>query len=493
MSLLRGAAIATKLACALTSAGFIGAFVWIALSRASYPFDLEWMEGAMVDHVARLLAGEKLYAPPTIEFAAFIYNPLFYYLATVPASVLGVSHFSLRLVSIAATFVCFGLIYALVFRETKQRIAALVATGIFAASFALSGGWFDLARVDTTCLALCLATWYVARFASSPRGSALAAALLALAFFTKQSALALLPALALSVALMQGVRRTAWFLPPILATFAAMGALELASDGWYSYYAFSVPSGHEYQPFHLVEFWKREVFGEFSIAIVLGLYFAFARDRFGWTAAAKVHVPFAASMVGMAYVVRLHSGSYLNDTMPAHAALAVTAGLGLGRLFQAEPEESRNRMTAFGSLAALAQLVLLVNTPDRWIPTDADVAEGKAFVTFMKSYPGDVFLTHHGALNQRVGKAPFIHGMAVIDVLRSTNDYRGSRTALRLSIDRAFESKRFSAVFTDDDLLMPELRDRYYERASPPFAYNPGLFLTKVGAYRPKNLYTPRP
>jgi hypothetical protein len=493
MSVLRGAAVATSLACAVASVGFVAVFTWIAANRASYPFDLEWMEGAMVDHVARLLAGEKLYVPPTIDFAPFIYNPLFYYLAALPALVLGNSQFALRLVSIAGTFACFGLIYALVFKETRQRIPAIVATGIFAGSFALSGGWFDLARIDTTCLAFCLGAWYVARFVPGPGGAAFSAFLLAFAFLTKQSALALLPALALSIGLMQGFRRTLWFLPAFGFTLIVLGVLEVSSDGWYSYYAFIVPTGHRTEHYHLIEFWKTEIFKEFSLAIVLGLYFAFARDKYGWTAAPKVHVPFAVSMVGMAYVTRLHSGSYVNDTIPAHIAVAVTAGLGLGRLYEVEPPAARDRMTAFGSLVALTQLVLLLDLPDRWIPTEADVTEGKVFVATMKQYPGDVFLTHHGALNQRAGKPMFIHGMAIVDVLRSTApDYRDARVALRQSIDNAFITKRFSAVFTDDDLIMPELRDRYYER-SVTYGYNPQLFQTKVGAYRPRSLYLPKP
>jgi hypothetical protein len=198
-------------------------------------------------------------------------------------------------------------------------------------------------------------------------------------------------------------------------------------------------------------------------------------------------------MVGMAYVTRLHSGSYVNDTIPAHIAIAVTAGLGLGRLYHVEPRAARDRMTVFGSLVALAQLVLLIDSPDRWIPTEADVSEGKFFIATMKQYPGDVFLTHHGALNHRAGKPALIHGMAIVDVLRSTApDYRDARTALRQSIDSAFATKRFSAVFTDDDLIMPELRDRYYERVVT-YAYNAQLFQTKIGAYRPRFLYTPRP
>jgi len=45
------------------SAASIAAYLWIALHRLDYPFDLEWMEGAGVDHVARILA-QRASTPP---------------------------------------------------------------------------------------------------------------------------------------------------------------------------------------------------------------------------------------------------------------------------------------------------------------------------------------------------------------------------------------------------------------------------------------------
>ena len=46
--------IEAALVCA--SLYYIAVYCWIALHRLAYPFDVEWMEGAAVDHVARVLA-----------------------------------------------------------------------------------------------------------------------------------------------------------------------------------------------------------------------------------------------------------------------------------------------------------------------------------------------------------------------------------------------------------------------------------------------------
>ena len=44
----------------------LGLYLVLAVIHLSYPFELEWMEGGMVDHVRRVLAGQKLYVKPTI-------------------------------------------------------------------------------------------------------------------------------------------------------------------------------------------------------------------------------------------------------------------------------------------------------------------------------------------------------------------------------------------------------------------------------------------
>ncbi len=36
---------------------FVVVYVGLALARASYPYELEWMEGGMVEHVRRVLEG----------------------------------------------------------------------------------------------------------------------------------------------------------------------------------------------------------------------------------------------------------------------------------------------------------------------------------------------------------------------------------------------------------------------------------------------------
>ena len=115
----------------LAAFGFVGAYVWLALQRMDDPFEPEWMEGGSQGHVARILSGEPLYGPPTLEFTPFIYTPLYYQVGAWLAPFLGEGFFPLRLVSWLASLGCFALLAAFVLRETHDRVAALLAAGAF--------------------------------------------------------------------------------------------------------------------------------------------------------------------------------------------------------------------------------------------------------------------------------------------------------------------------------------------------------------------------
>ena len=65
------------------------AYVAIALTRMGYPFELEWMEGGVVDHVRRILDGHPLYVEPTLGFTPFIYPPLYFYAAAFVSRLMG--------------------------------------------------------------------------------------------------------------------------------------------------------------------------------------------------------------------------------------------------------------------------------------------------------------------------------------------------------------------------------------------------------------------
>jgi len=132
----------------------IGACLAVAVSRFPYPFELEWIEGGIVDHVARVVRGQRLYVAPTPEFVPATYPPLFYWVSAVVARLTDVGFLATRFTAILSSLACLSLTCAIVRRETRSWRAALISTGLFAATYRASGAWFDIGRGDTLFLAL---------------------------------------------------------------------------------------------------------------------------------------------------------------------------------------------------------------------------------------------------------------------------------------------------------------------------------------------------
>src|SRR5262245_60258037 len=63
------------------AAYYLLAYLGVALARIGYPFELEWLEGQSLEEVRRLLAGQPIYAAPSLEFVASNYPPLYFVLA----------------------------------------------------------------------------------------------------------------------------------------------------------------------------------------------------------------------------------------------------------------------------------------------------------------------------------------------------------------------------------------------------------------------------
>ncbi|HEY0870658.1 MAG TPA: glycosyltransferase family 39 protein, partial [Acidothermaceae bacterium] len=322
------------------SAVAVGLYVFTAFHRMRFRFELEWMEGGILEHVKRVLSGKTVYPAPSVDFAAFIYNPLYYYVAAPFCAVFGLAMFPLRLVSFLASVVSFLLLCLSVKKHTGKLLAGVLATGLFAGTFAASGAWFDLARIDSLGLALVLAAGYLL---IGPRdrpgdvsGRALIAsgALAALAILTKQSAAFVVPVLLLRAFTIGRFRGAALFGGALLLPLGfAVLALQIQSHGWYWYYAFQLPSTHTIagrEPL-VLDFWRYELFAALPIAATTALLELCCLPITG--ASRNWFVPaFAVTLVLVSYVTRLHMGSYTNDLMPAHAGLAILSTTLLSRL-----------------------------------------------------------------------------------------------------------------------------------------------------------------
>ncbi len=462
---------------------FLALFVVLALRRMPYPYELEWMEGGMVDEVRRILEGQPLYVAPSVDYIPYIYSPGFFYVAAGFARLLGLGFFPLRLVAFLSSLGCFGVLYLMVRRETGDRALGLMAAGLEAATFHISGSWFDIARSDSLFLLLFLLALYFLRFHATTRGWVVAGVFFAAAFLAKQTALfAASPVLAWAV-------RTHWRRGLICgAVFGGLvGGISLGwnllSHGWYDYYIFELPRHHTLVKGMWWKFWAQDLGKRFPIPLLLAVpFFAIrVKDSGRWFYAAV-----AVGLIGSSWLIRVRAGSYDNILIPAYAAMALLAPLGVFAL--ANQPRLRGWFSCAGLAAIAVQFLLLWYPPDKELPTEADRKAGEQLLHRLAVIGGDAWIPGHGYMVSESSGQTHAQTVAIGDVLTGGGP---QKDALRMAIQSALHDRRFSAVVLDynDSLFLNELKQRYQKEPGELFSDRSSFYPVTGNRTRPKTLW----
>jgi hypothetical protein len=472
---------AARLAAALAGVVAIGAYLFVALSRLNYPFALEPLEGNSLIEVHRILAGQPLYPAPTVQYVPDGYPPLYFFVSALAAKVLGGTYLPLRFVSLVSSLACFALLGRLVQRETGSAAAGIGAAGVFAATYFVTGIWFDVGRIDSLFLALSLAALYAVRTMHGTRGAVAAGLLLAAVVLTKQTGLA--EAVAVPAVLLPTPRRRLAVVAGLTwaAVFgAATLAIWLADGRWYLFYVF--------------ELMRKQAltygnFGWFWTLLLTALGLAVCAALLGARRVPRELLAGCAALAVGGYATLVHSGGSVNDVLPAYLAVALLAGLALG-------SPVRWVIPATG-LLVLAQTVLLLTGvhPAQAIPTSAGRAAGERLAAGMRALGGDVYVPAEPSLSLLAGMTPSAHPGAVYDVMRASD--QPAIELYRSSAEAAVAARRYRAIITDGPgqplFDPPDLTTDYQECLQPQPAGPDTLLVPVAGsAPRPAVVWIPR-
>jgi dolichyl-phosphate-mannose-protein mannosyltransferase len=491
-----GPDITLTLALGLAGA-YLLAFTIVALARLTYPFELEWLEGVVLEHVHRVLSGLPIYVAPSLDFVPLNYTPLYYYVSAAFAAALGPSFVPLRLVSLLSSLGLLALIALLVRRETGRWSAAVLAAGIFAATYRRGGAWLDIARADSLYLFLLLAGAYALRWESRVRGALLAAALWTLAFLAKQSAPVVLAPLVIWT-LVRTPRRGAVLAGALVAGCGlSFLVLDAAHHGWFRYYVLEVAGRHKID-WTLALSFPLEYLPWVLIALALGA--AAAGGGRVERESREFYAAFFAGLIASAWHLTLYRGGYDNVLLPAYLAAALAGGLGWGWIAagsrstaasaQRPARAASPRAALVATLAIIAQLAVLVWDPIAQIPTRADRIEGQHLVETLGSLPGRLFVPSHDYLARRAGRPPTANLMPLMDVVKGGDGpvEKGLWQALHDSL----RVRAWGAVVLDSkDWLLDEVQTSGYQVIARPFN-RPDVFWPRTGMHsRPEWVLVP--
>ncbi|HEY3383956.1 MAG TPA: glycosyltransferase family 39 protein [Vicinamibacterales bacterium] len=379
-------------------AAYLLAYTAVALARMAFPFDIEVLEGTILDHVHRVLLGQNVYPPPSLDFVATMYAPGYYYVSAAVAAWLGEGFLALRLVSFLSSIAVMAIIFAFVWRETRDRFAAFLAVCLFAATFRRTGAWFDIARPDSLFLAFLMTSVYRLRFARGRLDAIVAGVAFAAACVTKQTALLLGVPMVVAVVWWDRRRAVAFMATAGVLVAVAGLALEYSSGGWFSRHTLVTT------PLVMSRLWTKwfDLVWPVPIACLAAVWLIRrGRSHFADSHAFQFVVALTVGWFVATVYVEAHASTAENALIPFFAWLAVVFGLALHRL--SIDAWGRRHMPAVYALALL-QFAGLVYNPVAQVPTASDRAGGMTLVDAIRSADGPVLVFERPYLARLAGK-----------------------------------------------------------------------------------------
>ena len=471
-----GLVVAALILAAVPALVQLGWHARLFAGRATYPLDLEWMEGGVLVHAQRIAQGKGIYVAPSVDFIPFLYPPLYPALLALLSFVAPLGYVLGRVISILAFAAALAAMVTAGLGEAatrRSRVLAIMAgvggAGAVAASFAFTGHFYDLVRADSLLLACEAAALWLALRGRGWRSAALAGLCIALGFFAKQTATIVGTGIGVGL-LVANWRRGLVYGGTAAATLAAgVGLLVKTSGGWFWTYIFKLHQSHAFRKEAVTDIaWPfTQQFGwPLFFALVLATVgLALSRklrrsDAILWAAALAGEL---AALVGFAtqwadsnaFIPAIYFPAFATTVLVARSALVAIAGrkwgavsvavvaillFGSQSLHTAAPSPVRGPRRAAIFLGwprlgrALPELASAVPSAQERVAAGRLLAE-------LRALPGPLFIPFHTYYAVIAGKQPYVHRMGVRDVEAALGRPQG--------LDQAIAERRFAAIVLD--------------------------------------------
>lgn len=404
-------------------------FLWI--NHYNFPLNLEAMEGTVLQHVKRVLAGLPIYVEPQPEFVPLAYNPLYYFVSALFCQIFGVDLATLRLVAILGMFGAGAVIFLAVRKETESNWWGLMAVGLFAAAYRVMDTYLDNAHSDSWLLCTILLGCYLLSQNRSMFRNLWGVFILAISFWFKQHGALFAIGGVLYLTWQYGWRKALPFW--ILAGVVGFG-LYIFSPTWllgsqFHYYTWQVPRGWSEINLETVKRFAGFIIKSYPVLALVGVCvsaFEIVKTR------AKSNIWYwmliFAGLSG--FIGSLDPGSNNNVFIPMGTWFIITGVLGLKQLMDRLPHMSRWGV----SLVAIAiSFVIFFYDPTSVIVSPQANVAYQDLVSYLKSLNGSVYAPWLGPLPSGYQLSPSVHWVPMEDIIRGPGvDERNHPTTRRL-------------------------------------------------------------
>lgn len=449
-----------------TSMLFLATFILSSLIRIFFPYQLSWMEGAIVDHARRILSGQSLYGPLSIDFTPFTYPPLYYYICALFMKIFGVGFVVPRMISFISTLLLLYFFWRLILFETKSKFYGFLGVGFFSAFYSFTRCFFDMARVDALHIFLLFLGVYLLRVPPK-KGKILSvyasAFVFYLSLFTKQQALLVIVFIALYL-LFENFSKFLKF----VVTFSLFSLLTFAffqneSGGWFLFYIYRLPAAVGVSKKYFFQIFQDLLVKAPVFLSMLPYLFLKRKDTGNMDSSTKFfYMAFFSGSFITSWLSRAQKGGVENTILPI---LLSASFLGVIAFWKFEKNCTKNKYLRHGSLYFLIfmQFFLLVYNPMKLWPQKYHYIVNKKFVDFIGSFKGEVLVNSMGYIPHLAGKKTFAHKSAVIYFFKAKkNKLANMKAKLNKLYKKEIQKKRFGAIICRKDFYIVNNLKRYY-------------------------------
>ncbi len=465
-------------------------FLFSAALRLVYPYEVEWNEGAVLDHAIRVITGKPIYAAPSLDFTSFVYTPFYYYVTALVMKIGGVGLWAGRSISILSTLVTAAIAGKVVYKETRSSLLTYTSITLYLAFYHITGFFYDIVRMDALAVLLVASSVYAVLYVR--RGHLIAVLCAALAYFTKQQMFFIIPAIAVGLAFQNKKQALRFSVLSVGLILLGTVAFNMGTNGWYRFYTLTIPGikgAWDFSWITAIEFFPKWIFGAlglFTLVIIGAIVLQ-----------GKKNSRDCLSILWAAYLMALlssaisigNSGGYQNVFMPLTLMIAILFPLSICWISNALPK----RPELAPGLILLAFLSLTYNPlGEKMLFASAHQRQGgEEFMKKLREIPGDVWIPFHGYIGSLAGKPMHVHFMAMNDALVP---HDSSSAQFQREIDSSLAAHRFSAIILDEENVFHWDSVAHYQRSSSIIS-TPNIFLSRIGeaGTRPDYIYTPTP
>ncbi|UCH35438.1 MAG: glycosyltransferase family 39 protein [Armatimonadota bacterium] len=414
------------------------------------PYEIEYGEGIVLQNAVNIAHGRTLYTDyHRYPYVVATYPPVYPLLTSTGIWLFGVSFAFGRAVSALAALATAVLIWLILRRSVRARWAAAAAAAFFLAA-PITCWWGVVMRVDMMAVFLGIASLYCV--ARGGRSLVVAAVLMTLAIYTRQSEVAPLAA-GVTYLWWIGQRRNAVLLGTscVTAVLALFAALQVTSHGWF-FQHIVVANRNLWELRYLVSLWRSTFLScPFPFAAgVLGAATALVPDRVsGSHADRRAGQPTRLLVLYFVFAMLVSAtggkiGATVNYMVEPLAASCLMCGVAIDRLAQRRQKWQGEAAWAALWLALIGSLVFPLIAPemgpkvgDRHWRQDT-VRGGAAAVSLIRHARGDI-------LSEDTGLLPITGRPILLDPHKMTSMFRDGNWSQRQLI-KDIDRRRFALI-----------------------------------------------